>query len=142
MILIYVYKKTAYIPTLYLVEPGHYKQLQPVDVVALDNFELLCLSIKRAIEKGNPKFSLNDIDPKTAQPFVKGISWRSFGRNADCWEVVEKDGSFQIKQQAKTESGGFVDSNLPDEFLKSNTGIDGIVSQIATKIQSTNKVIN
>lgn len=95
----YLRKGAAYVPTVAQTEAGFYMDIEPVEVVPLSNMEALQRAVKQAISRGNPRVST----PSRAtfpKPVVlshaKVKSWSTFEESASCWQIVEKDGSYQM----------------------------------------------
>lgn len=136
---LYLQKGTVYVPTVAKTEAGYYLDIDPVDVISATDLKTLCSAINRTIRIGNPKIAT---PTRAAFPkpvvlnYAKVKSWSAFEKDADCWEIYEKEGVYRIQKLPKGQPHCLENDWKEVESLPSDVGIDSVAQRIATLVQS------
>ena len=137
---LYVRQKIAYIPVLAKTEAGYHMNVEPVEVVDIDDGHAFALAFKRTISRGNPVIPTPTRAtgfPKPVVPkYAKLKSWKEFEHGASYWTFEEKRGAYHIEKWKKGEERGWIPD--PERMITFTTGtaLDEAINQVVTIIQS------
>jgi hypothetical protein len=95
---LYLRKGQVIVPTLGLVDPGLYRDIEPVAVMGVADTEALRLAFKETIARGHPPTGPYP-RPNPPPVVVKhaGVkSWGAFARDASTWLVKQQEGRYRI----------------------------------------------
>ena len=136
---LYLRKDTVYLPTVAETDAGFFLDIEPVEVAAAGDIDALQHAVKQAIGRGNPK-----VPTPTRGAFPKPVvlkyanvkSWSAFAQSSSNWNIVEKNGLYQITRGRKhPEGGGWEPDPTSTEDFPAGIGIDEIARRVASSVQ-------
>lgn len=135
---IYLRKGAVYIPTLGKMGKGFYRGVEPVAVVSTSNTEALRQALAATIARGNPDVPTllrREWPPPVLLKYAGVKSWSAFERGMLLWNIVEKDGIYQIAGNTKQPNGMWKED--PEQTIKfqAGTSADSVVDRMIAILQ-------
>src|SRR5262245_51128437 len=101
---LYLRRGTVYVPMVARTQAGFYMEIEPVRSIPASNREALQSAIKDAISSGNassPTPTRASFPKPVLLNSTKTKSWSEFEKEALCWKILERGGTYQIKPGRK-----------------------------------------
>jgi hypothetical protein len=137
----YLKKGVVYVPTAARVEGhAHYRDIEPVEVLPLENVAHLAAGLRRAILRGNPIIPFchpDDAPPPILLQYAGAKSWSSFAKGTRVWHLRDEDnGQYQISGYRPTRGAAFEPD--PDRLVTLPLGatIDDLVKRMVIILQA------
>jgi len=128
---VYLYRDTFYIPTVGVIGPGFYEELDPVDAVRQPSVDELSDALERAVGRGNPSVPLT---PQRPNPVIvratRAGSWRALERRARSWTVRLEKRRIAIEPDRRSRTGGFEPDEDTFEYLPRGGGLSSLASRL------------
>jgi hypothetical protein len=135
---LYLRNYTVYVPTMGKMGEGFYRGVEPVAVVSASNTEALHQALAATIARGNPdvpKLLRREWPPPVLLKYAGVKSWSAFERGMLLWNIVERDGTYQISGHTKQPNGmSKVDPEQTIKF-KPGTSVDRVVDRMVAIVQ-------
>lgn len=135
---LYLRNYTVYVPTMGKMGKGFYRGVEPVAVVSASNTEALRQALAATITRGNPNVPTllrREWPPPVLLKYAGVKSWSAFERGMRLWNIVEKDGIYQIAGHVKQPNGMWKED--PEQTIKFplETSADHVVDRIVTIVE-------
>jgi len=134
----YLRKGIVYIPTEGMMNPGLFRNVEPVAVVPVSERDALHQAFAETIARGNPKVPLprgSDIPPPLMPKYAGVKSWGAFARGTTTWWISEKEGIYRIQGLRKDGRGWVPDPDKLDTFPP-GTGVDEVIERMIEILQA------
>lgn len=136
---LYLRRNTTYVPTVARTEAGYYIDIEPVRVVSAKDSNALQRAIEQAMTEGNP-----NIPAPTRAAFPKPVvlkyakvkSWSAFEGDALYWQILETDGTYQVKPGRRRPDGGWLGDAQRAESFPPGTAPDEVARRVAALVSS------
>jgi hypothetical protein len=135
---IYFRNYTVYVPTMGKMGKGFYRGVEPVAVVSASNTEALRQALTATIARGNPdvpKLLRREWPPPVLLKYAGVKSWSAFERGMLLWNIVEKDGIYQIAGHAKQPNGMWKED--PEQTIKfvPGTSVGDVINRMVAIVE-------
>ena len=134
---VYVRKGFAYIPTVARTEAGFHLEIEPVQVIPVENAAALERALAETISRGNPTVP-TPMPSEALRPVVLAHvnvrSWSAFVKSASAWHVENEKGRFVIAPLRAVEHGNLVQDRETRENLPEGTPLDVVVRRVIERI--------
>jgi hypothetical protein len=135
---LYLRNCTVYVPTMGKMGKGFYRGVEPVVVISASNAETLRQALAAAIARGNPdvpKLLRREWPPPVLLKYAGVKSWSAFERGMLLWNIVEKDGIYQIAGHTKQPNGMWKED--PEQTIKfpPGTSPDSVVDRMVAILE-------
>lgn len=139
---IYLRKGAVYIPTMGKMGKGFYRGVEPVAVISTSNTEALRQALAATIARGNPDVPTllrREWPPPVLLKYAVVKSCSAFERGMLLWNIVEKDGIYQIAGHTKKPNGMWKED--PEQTIKftPETGVDTVVDRMIAILQEATR---
>ena len=139
---IYLRKGAVYIPTMGKMGKGFYRGVEPVAVISTSNTEALRQALAATIARGNPDVPTllrREWPPPVLLKYAGVKSCSAFERGMLLWNIVEKDGIYQIAGHTKKPNGMWKED--PEQTIKftPETGVDTVVDRMIAILQEATR---
>lgn len=139
---LYLRNYTVYVPTMGKMGQGFYRGVEPVAVVSASNTEALRQALAAAIARGNPDVPTllrREWPPPVLLKYAGVKSWSAFERGMLLWNIVEKDGIYQIAGHTKQPNGMWKED--PEQMIKftPETSLDIVIDRMITILQDATR---
>jgi hypothetical protein len=117
------------------VTKGHYRQIEPIFVVPLEDTVGVCSALKQVISSGNPS-SPKTLGSDKMLEYADVKSWGEFGRGARFWVIKRTEGQFQIVGQRKHRPRGWEDDPEQTVIFPPDATVDDLCNRMIAILQA------
>lgn len=138
---VYYAKNKVLIPTNVVTTAGVGKEVEPMEVIDVENISEFKRAFLAVIAKGNPIVphpSQDEMSKITIHKKLGFKSYKAFNHEAKVWSITQKDSSYSIDFYKISDDGRGYNSILDKRMVFStNTSIETIVDKLIEIIQQT-----
>ena len=139
---LYLRNGTVYLPTMGVMDKGFYRGVEPVAVVSLTDIKTLREALIDTISRGNPVVPMlrrRDWPPPILLKYTGLRSWSAFERGMQLWDIIEKDGMFQIAGNTKRPNGMWLGDPEQTITFPAGTPVGDVADRMIAILQQAQK---
>src|SRR3954463_14722314 len=135
---LYSHRGTVYVPTLVRVEAGFYLEIEPVDVVALNQRQKLVAVLRNAMQRELPVVptpTRDDFPKPVILKYAKVRSLRQFEREAKRWRISAIDQRYTLTPYRLRPDSGWEEDTEKEILLPNGTTLDAMLEELVERLQ-------
>jgi hypothetical protein len=141
---LYLKGHNVFVPTTGRLDQPVYRDMEPVEVVAVMNTEAVRRALFSAIARGNPpapRYSPGNFPPAAVLKYAGVKTWSAFARGTLTWRIEENSGIYQIEGYRRNQKGYWEQDHGQKIIFPPQTTIDTVVDRMIAIVQNATRKV-